>query len=108
MPKAIASMVSHRTWPAATLAIVMDEALLALDLEANPVFAEGSGCPGARRPPRPIAPQSPPACAGLRHGCSCMPDGRRALSPLVDIGLPAADVTVAATRSGAQARRSWS
>ena len=98
----IASMVSHRTWLVATLAIVMDEALLAPDLEANPVFAEVEWLP--RRAAAPAAYRAAIA-AGVRWACGTdAMHGRMAdeVAALVDIGLPAADVMVAATRSGAE------
>ena len=98
----IASMVSHRTWLVATLAIVMDEALLAPDLEANPVFAEVEWLP--RRAAAPAAYRAAIA-AGVRWACGTdAMHGRMVdeVAALVDIGLPAADVMVAATRSGAE------
>lgn len=98
----IEAMVERRTWLVATLAIVLDEELLAPDLEANPTFAEVEWLP--RRAAAPQAYRAAVA-AGVRWACGTdAMHGRMAdeVAALVTIGLSPADTLVAATRSGAE------
>ena len=99
---AIELMRQRDTWLVATLAIVLDEELLAPDLAANPVFAEVEWLP--RRSAAPTAYRAAIA-AGIRWACGTdAMHGRMAdeVAALVGIGIPVTDVLVAATRSGAE------
>lgn len=98
----IALMAERNTWLVATLAIVLDEALLAPDLLANPAFAEIEWLP--RRAAAPEAYRRAVA-AGVRWACGTdAMHGRMAdeIIALIEIGIPPHDVLVAATRSGAE------
>lgn len=98
----IALMAARGTWLVATLAIVMDEALLAPDLLANPAFAEVEWLP--RRAAAPAAYRRAIA-AGVRWACGTdAMHGRMAdeITALIGIGIPPAEVLIAATRSGAE------
>lgn len=98
----IALMAAHNTWLVATLAIVMDEALLAPDLLANPAFAEIEWLP--RRAAAPSAYRQAIA-AGVRWACGTdAMHGRMGdeMTALIEIGIPPRDVLIAATRSGAE------
>jgi imidazolonepropionase-like amidohydrolase len=99
---AIELMRQRNTWLVATLAIVLDEELLAPDLAANPLFAEVEWLP--RRAAAPTAYREAIA-AGIRWACGTdAMHGRMAdeVTALVEIGIPATSVLVAATRSGAE------
>ena len=101
-PATIAAMAARDTWLVATLAIVLDEDLLAPDLEANPEFAEVEWLP--RRAAAPGAYRDAVA-AGVRWACGTdAMHGRMAdeIAVLMGIGLAPADVLIAATRSGAE------
>ncbi len=92
----------HHVWLVATLAIVLDEDLLASDLVANPAFADIEWLP--RRKAAPGSYRAAVA-AGIRWTCGTdAMHGRMAdeVAALVGIGIPAAEVLVAATRSGAE------
>lgn len=98
----IALMVERNAWLVATLAIVMDEELLAPDLAANPEFADVEWLPR-----RAAAPESyrKAIAAGVRWACGTdAMHGRMAdeIKALIDIGIPPQDVLIAATRSGAE------
>lgn len=98
----IALMKERDAWLVATLAIVLDEELLAPDLEANPAFADIEWLPR-----REAAPGSYRAAiaAGIRWACGTdAMHGRMAdeAAALVGIGLPVGGVLTAATRSGAE------
>lgn len=98
----IALMKQQNTWLVATLAIVLDEDLLAPDLEANPAFANIEWLP--RRAAAPDAYRDAIA-AGIRWACGTdAMHGRMAdeVAALVGIGIPVGDVLSAATRSGAE------
>lgn len=98
----IALMAARGTWLVATLAIVMDEALLAPDLLANPAFAEVEWLP--RRAAAPAAYRQAIA-AGVRWACGTdAMHGRMAdeIAALIEIGIPPSEVLIAATRSGAE------
>lgn len=98
----IALMAARGTWLVATLAIVMDEALLAPDLLANPAFAEVEWLP--RRAAAPAAYRQAIA-AGVRWACGTdAMHGRMAdeIAALIEIGIPPPEVLIAATRSGAE------
>jgi imidazolonepropionase-like amidohydrolase len=98
----IALMAERNTWLVATLAIVMDEDLLAPDLLANPAFAEIEWLP--RRAAAPEAYRRAIA-AGVRWTCGTdAMHGRMAdeVIALIEIGIPPHDVLIAATRSGAE------
>lgn len=98
----IDAMVARGSWLVATLAIVLDEPLLAADLAANPEFATVEWLP--RRAAAPDAYRNAIA-AGVRWACGTdamhgwMADE---IAALVGIGIPPMDVLVAATRSGAE------
>jgi len=95
-------MRQRNTWLVATLAIVLDEELLAPDLAANPLFAEVEWLP--RRAAAPAAYREAIA-AEIRWACGTdAMHGRMAdeVAALVEIGIPAISVLVAATRSGAE------
>jgi imidazolonepropionase-like amidohydrolase len=95
-------MVERGAWLVATLAIVLDEDLLAPDLTANPTFADVEWLP--RRAAAPEAYRSAVA-AGVRWACGTdAMHGRMAdeIAALVGIGIPPGDVLIAATRSGAE------
>jgi imidazolonepropionase-like amidohydrolase len=99
---AIELMRQRNTWLVATLAIVLDEQLLAPDLAANPLFADVEWLP--RRAAAPTAYREAIA-AGIRWACGTdAMHGRMAdeVAALVGIGIPAISVLVAATRSGAE------
>ena len=98
----IAMMAERGTRLVATLAIVLDEELLAPDLIANPAFAEIEWLP--RRAAAPTAYREAVA-AGVRWACGTdAMHGRMAdeVAALVGIGLAPAEVLIAATRSGAE------
>jgi imidazolonepropionase-like amidohydrolase len=98
----IALMAERGTWLVATLAIVLDEALLAADLAANPEFAEVEWLP--RRAAAPEAYRRAIG-AGVRWACGTdAMHGRMAdeVVALVQIGIPADAALIAATRSGAE------
>jgi imidazolonepropionase-like amidohydrolase len=98
----IAAIAARDTWLVATLAIVLDEDLLAPDLEANPEFAEVEWLP--RRAAAPDAYRNAVA-AGVRWACGTdAMHGRMAdeVAALMRIGLAPTDVLIAATRSGAE------
>src|SRR5690606_18124875 len=97
----IEAMLRHDSWLVATLAIVMDEALLAPDLEANPEFAEVEWLP--RRNAAPEAYRQAIA-SGVKWTCGTdAMHGRMSdeIAWLVKIGIEPMDVIVAATQSGA-------
>jgi imidazolonepropionase-like amidohydrolase len=99
---AIAAMVERDTWLVLTMAIVLDEQLLAPDLEANPLFAEVEWLP--RRAMAQDACRNAVA-AGVRWTCGTdAMHGRMSdeIAAIVGAGLPVKDVLVAATRSGAE------
>lgn len=98
---AIEAMLKHDTWLVATLAIVMDEELLAPDLDANPEFAEVEWLP--RRAAAPEAYRQAVA-SGVKWTCGTdAMHGRMSdeISWLVKIGIEPMDALVAATQSGA-------
>lgn len=98
----IGLMVERDAWLVATLAIVMDEDLLAPDLAANPEFATVEWLP--RRAAAPASYRAAIA-AGVRWACGTdAMHGRMAdeIAALIEIGIPPHDVLIAATRSGAE------
>jgi imidazolonepropionase-like amidohydrolase len=95
-------MRERNVWLVATLAIVLDEDLLAPDLAANPAFADIEWLP--RREAAPASYRAAVA-AGVRWACGTdAMHGRMAdeVAALVGIGIPTAEALIAATRSGAE------
>jgi imidazolonepropionase-like amidohydrolase len=100
--EAIAAMVDHGTWLVATLAIALDEHVLAKDMEINPVFAELEWLP-RRRASRESYRKAHQAGVKLACGTDAM-HARIAdeMECLVSVGIPPMDVIMAATNNAAQ------
>ncbi|MBI4279016.1 MAG: amidohydrolase family protein [Armatimonadetes bacterium] len=98
----IAMMVERGTWLVATLAIAIDEHVLAKDMELNPTFADVEWLP-RRRAARESYRKAHQA--GIRMACGT--DAMHAqmayeLESLVGAGIPPMDAILAATRNAAQ------